>query len=109
MKNKYSIFTDKIIFRYKNYLTRSFLESKSFNDIKKIVLKRGIINFAYSLFIFQLFTDVVLNIKNTPDIYNRYNTEDKQDVNKVLKLMYTNIDLLNMIIENFSKIIKIKF
>lgn len=109
MRDIYSIFTDKIIFGYKNYLTRSFLENKSFNDIKKIVLKRGIINFAYSLFIFQLFADVVLNIKNNPDIYNSYNTEDRQDVDNILKLMYANIDLLNMVIENFSKIIKIKF
>ena len=94
----YDIYTKKNV----RYFSEEFLKSNSFEDIIYPKFRELGMRFAVLSANVQLITDIVNNIKNSPQIYNSYSRKDKKKVKDFLKQFQqlttdTNVLLLDFV------------
>lgn len=94
----YDIYTEKNI----HYFSEEFLKSNTFYDIIQPKFKELGMQFMVLAANVQLITDIVKNIKNSPQIYNSYSRKDKKKVKDFLKQFQqlttdTNVLLLDFV------------
>lgn len=94
----YDIYTEE----NKRYFSEEFLKNNTFDDIIHPKFKDLGMRFTVLAANVQLITDIVNNIKNSPQIYNSYSRNDKKKVKDFLKQFQqlttdTNVLLLDFV------------
>lgn len=94
----YDIYTKKNV----RYFSEEFLKSNSFEDIIYPKFRELGMRFAVLSANIQLLSDIVNNIKKSPQVYNTYSQQDKKKVRDFLKQFQqltndTNVLLLDFV------------
>lgn len=86
------------------FFDEEYIKSMNFNKIAFNVIKEPFTRFVLSTIYFQLMIDVIINIKETPKIYDKYTKKEKKKLKYVLVKLYEIVENINQIIKNIEKI-----
>lgn len=86
------------------FFDEKFLKSMNFNNLVSKVFKEPFSRFVISTVYFQLMINVIINIKETPKIFDKYSNEEKKKLKYVLSKLYEIVENINQIIKNIEKI-----
>ncbi|OLA78173.1 MAG: hypothetical protein BHW55_02595 [Candidatus Melainabacteria bacterium 35_41] len=98
---------DLIRKKFTECFEKEYIIKHGYNKIAYNALKKSFIDFSATLLYWQFLLDLSIYITKTPEIFDNLLNEERENVYLMIKQLDYNIDNVNLIMDDFIKLVKI--